>query len=117
MNDLNLPTAEEVIQAYRQTGLKPATLHAEPREGTCCALGVLGSLKGLDIREFRTLTLFAQEAGVAGDSLRFALGFDGAGASQHWSPNERAAYEHGRTVHTACRAEFGEFSFYGPCNA
>ena len=117
MNELNLPTVEEVLEAYRATGLKPATTHAEPRNGACCALGVIGVAKGKDVRLAPTLTLFAREIGFEGDSLRFALGFDGVHASEHWSPNERASYDHGRAVNAACRAEFGVFGFDGPSNA
>lgn len=107
MNEIGLPTAEEVIAAYRKTGLTPTTMRADASTGSCCAIGAIGAAAGLKLFEYPTLTQFARQAGITGDVLKFALGFDGAGASI--IDNGDQAWRHGKLVRKACTRVFGPF--------
>lgn len=109
-----LPTAEEVIQAYQETGMKPINATFGPWEGRCCALGVIAHQKNLLGYEAARIFL-----GVPPETVRaFTFGFDDAfSGNAPGGPNGYSTedYKAGRAVGEAVRKAFpGEESARAP---
>lgn len=104
-------TPDEVVAAYKATGLKPETYSVKPCDSRVCAAGVLdvqhGHSRAYDYLQkragkFYTMGVFS---GFDGATLEMAL--DGLG--EECRHDVECGFHDGVAIREACIKEFGEF--------
>lgn len=95
-------TVEQVVAAYRETGLKAVQGDYFPADGCACALGAIAVQNGLRKDDLEISDWY--ENNDFPFITPFTLGFDGLAPSNSgfWTKDDWQAYKNGRAAWKAC---------------
>lgn len=105
-------TAEEVVQAYRESGRRPKRCTIWDTDTVCCALGALAAVAGIGAKnpvEGERRLRWATETFGDDYARAFIFGFDEGGMYYKDAEACPEGCMDGEKALEACRREFGDF--------